>query len=91
MMGIAWRVRSGTGVEHVATRAKNIMRKKAYHVTFSIRDACDVRRFHPSFPLKGLISISLERVLQLRWLTLLLLTASLMSNVYSILSVDPSL
>lgn len=26
------------------------MRKKAYHVTFSIRDACDVRRFRGSFP-----------------------------------------
>lgn len=35
--------------EHVGARARSVMRKKAYRVTFSIRDACDVRSFRLSF------------------------------------------
>jgi len=69
----------------VAARARIVMRKKAYHVTFSIRDACDVRRFRPSFPLKGLVPISLESA-SIEVVDLLLPTMSLMSDVYSVLS-----
>lgn len=64
LMRIIWRVGSGTGVEHVGARAKSVMRKKAYRVTFSIRDACDVRSFRLNF-LDRVGSINFERVVWL--------------------------
>lgn len=83
LMRITWRVRSGTGVEHVGARAKSVMRKKVYRVTFSIRDACDVRSFRLSF--LDRVSNNFERVVFDTEHCLFLV--SLMSNVCAIFSV----
>lgn len=53
MGGEKWHSR----VEPAAIGVRRLMRKKAYHVTFSIRDACDVRRFRLSFSDGGTINL----------------------------------